>query len=363
MPSLPSVLNLRFETARVLLAAGLGGAMLTSAACPSEPPSTDGGPAAVDAGDHVDAGPMDAGQADAGVVLIDAGHTDAGSDPVDAGSDADAGRDPDAGRADAGVMDAGDMDAGLSMDAGALDAGSEDAGHLSDGGSVDAGVMDAGSPVDAGMPDAGDVDAGPIGAELALELTWSPGERDLDLILAKTALCDADAVNFLTEQPDWDGSGGPSAGDPALVDDAVRAGPERIVWTAPAAGSYVLGVHHYAQSHEGGPRPTLATVTVRQGGMVVSSHDVVIGRHAVFTAPLVLTAPMGATLDWESGTMHGNYSGECDDACGCAPTEACLDVVGECTGVPPLFQACAPDFPCAEGQVCIESVCMWPDPV
>ncbi len=118
---------------------------------------------------QVDAGPHDAGSADAG---IDAGTSDAGFDAgaLDAGSDAGT---PDAGT-DGGTFDAG-TDAGF--DAGTFDAGT-DAGALDagfDAGEPDAGFdagFDAGEPVDASVPldDAGCRLAGGAGAPFELRV-------------------------------------------------------------------------------------------------------------------------------------------------------------------------------------------------
>lgn len=125
-----------------------------------------------------DAGPVDAGEPDAGA-LVDAGEPDAGA-PVDAGEPADAGV-PDAGApVDAGVpdagapVDAGEPDAGAPVDAGLPDAGAPDAGLAMDAGTpdagaaVDAGAEDAGLAMDAGAGDAGaPVDAGTQDAGVA----------------------------------------------------------------------------------------------------------------------------------------------------------------------------------------------------
>lgn len=97
-------------------------------------------------------------------------------------------------------------------------------------------------------------------------LTWE-GEADVDLILANddNPICSPGACTYENcledsfDQPDWDGSGTSSDGDPTLYgifDDVV--GPEFIELLAPGPSTYVIGVHHFSLDSD----PIIANVEI-----------------------------------------------------------------------------------------------------
>ena len=97
---------------------------------------------------------------------------------------------------------------------------------------------------------------------IRVELTWDTNGTDVDSHLIAPCYAMWDSFGdcyYANRNPDWDGSGGSSSGDPSLdVDDTNGYGPENIVLVAPPFdGIYQYKVHYFS-----GSVATTATVRI-----------------------------------------------------------------------------------------------------
>lgn len=140
---------------------------------------------------------------------------------------------------------------------------------------------------------------------IKIELTWNTNGTDVDshLIAPGHALWDSFYDCFyMNMNPNWDGVGGSTAGDPKLdVDDMNGYGPEYIVLGEPPfTGDYQYTVHYYY-----GSVATVATVKIWIDDVLVFEASKTITNHEVWDC---------ACIQWPSGNV---YAGTCG---GPAPT-------------------------------------------
>jgi VCBS repeat-containing protein len=134
-------------------------------------------------------------------------------------------------------------------------------------------------------------------AGIRIELTWNTNYDDVDLHLVRpggTYRVPPGDCYFANMNPDWDNSGGSSAGDPSLdIDNMWGYGPENITLVAPPYnGTYQVIIHFWSDD----PPETGTTATVR-----IWINDVL-----VFTASRTLVYNQVwhcAQIQWPSGTV------------------------------------------------------------
>jgi PKD repeat protein len=134
---------------------------------------------------------------------------------------------------------------------------------------------------------------------IRIELTWDTNFDDLDLHLVSPGgdLWDIPGdCYFDNKNPDWDGSGGPSPGDPLLnVDDKDGYGPEYITLEDPSNdGTYLVVVHFW---HDEDPQEgSTATVRIWINGVLVFTDSHTLENREVWEC---------ARIDWPSGNVSG----------------------------------------------------------
>lgn len=160
----------------------------------------------------------------------------------------------------------------------------------------------------------------PEGPVLSVELSWTPTAKDLDLYVSRSGtICDADTCFYTTctaadaDRPDWDGSGGPSAGDPVLdIQGPADSNPETARVPLPAgAQSYTVGVDHYSTA------TGAATATLR-----VFLDDALVSTHTRSVNPDELWS--GVRVSWNGTTVSATDSGTVVAAFSCeTPATTC----------------------------------------
>lgn len=174
----------------------------------------------------------------------------------------------------------------------------------------------------------------PAGPVLAIELSWTPTTKDLDLWVSKSGtICEDASCSYSTctasntQRPDWDNSGGPSAGDPVLdIQGPADSNPEIARVPLPAGSqTYTVGADHY--STETGA----ASATIR-----LYLDDVQVGTHSRSVNPDALWS--GVTVSWNGTTITSNDDGA-------------MVTAFSCENVGP---ACTVDTDCPEGQACLD---------
>ena len=132
------------------------------------------------------------------------------------------------------------------------------------------------------------------------ELTWDTNGTDLDghLIAPGYAMWDSFGdCYFGNMNPDWDGSGGNSTGDPSLDQD-VRTGygPEYIVLVFPPFnGVYQYKVHYWDDYGHG---PSTATVGIQINGVLVFQGNRTMSNDEVWDC---------VSIDWPSGNVIAEH--------------------------------------------------------
>lgn len=134
------------------------------------------------------------------------------------------------------------------------------------------------------------------------ELTWDTNGTDLDSHLIAPCYGENDMFGdcyYDNPNPDWDGSGNSSAGDPSLDQDVTTGyGPEYIVLAGPPFnGIYQYKVYYYSDHDTG----LLSTATVK----------IWINDELVFEGNRTLSNQEWwdcASIDWPSGTVTAGYS-------------------------------------------------------
>jgi len=131
---------------------------------------------------------------------------------------------------------------------------------------------------------------------ISIELTWNTNGTDVDSHLIAPCYPMWDSFGdcyFGHRNPDWDNSGGSSAGDPSLdVDDTNGYGPENIVLVAPPfEGTYQYKVHYWSDNGYG---PSTATVKIWINGVKVFQGDRTLSSGQVWDC---------ACISWPSGTV------------------------------------------------------------
>lgn len=203
----------------------------------------------------------------------------------------------------------------------------------------------------------------PAAGGLEVVLTWNTDDSDIDILLSKRAedgLCSANTCGYdscrpnVGGRPDWDGSGGPSEGDPLLeVDNTQGYGPEKIVLASPANGTYYARVHAYRL---GPGQTTTATVTVRANGVVIGTFSQLLTGNKDLWEGVTITwngntaTATASTQVTPNQTCGSNGSGLlCEHAGQCPDGEFCswsLLISGSCT------LGCANDSDCLGNQKC-----------
>jgi uncharacterized protein YfaP (DUF2135 family) len=138
---------------------------------------------------------------------------------------------------------------------------------------------------------------------ISIELTWNTNGTDVDSHLIAPCYPMWDSFGdcyFGHRNPDWDNSGGSSAGDPSLdVDDTNGYGPENIVLVAPPFdGIYQYKVHYYSDNGYG---PSTATVKIWINGVKGFEGNRTLSSGQVWDC---------ACIEWqsESGTVTAGSS-------------------------------------------------------
>lgn len=205
------------------------------------------------------------------------------------------------------------------------------------------------------------------GRVLRLVTTWSVGNGvDFDTYLSRTPaneMCDADTCSVATcadggaDRPDWDGSGGASAGDPVGVFSV--DGEETITLTLPTTtASYRIGLYFDAQSSS----TTTTSVRVRA---FVDDVEVDSATKTVQHGDLW----DGTTLSWNGTrlTMNDATRTQADFVCSANPGSCTADSecpAGEyCSGGNFLFPGtcavgCRADNECSGALVCNNGTCV-----
>ncbi|OGQ23887.1 MAG: hypothetical protein A2138_22110 [Deltaproteobacteria bacterium RBG_16_71_12] len=172
----------------------------------------------------------------------------------------------------------------------------------------------------------------PEGPVLSVELSWTPTTRDLDLYVSQSGtICEAASCYYATctagdaDRPDWDQSGGPSAGDPVLdIQGPADSNPEIARVPLPAgAASYTVGADHYTTD------AGAATATIR-----LYLDDALVSTHTRSVNPNELWS--GVTVSWNGTSASANDDGELVAGFACESTAATCTVDAEC----PAGQAC-----------------------
>jgi len=132
------------------------------------------------------------------------------------------------------------------------------------------------------------------------ELTWDTNDTDLDSHLiapggkmATRYTWSASDCYYDNPNPDWDGSGGSSPGDPSLDQDVITGyGPEYIVLVAPPFdGIYQYKVFYYDDNGHG---PSTAMVKIRINDVLVWQGNRTMSYDEVWDC---------ANIDWPSGNI------------------------------------------------------------
>ena len=175
----------------------------------------------------------------------------------------------------------------------------------------------------------------PEGPVMTVELSWSATSRDLDLYVSRSGtLCEADSCYYgtctatSTSRPDWDGSGGVSAGDPVLdIDAPESSNPEIARIPLPAgAQSYTLGVDHYTTS----TGTATATLRIYLDDALVATHSRTVNADELWDG-VVVSWNGTTTSSTDNGSLVAAYSCEtpagtqCTLDTDCPTGEACLD--------------------------------------
>ena len=131
---------------------------------------------------------------------------------------------------------------------------------------------------------------------ISIELTWDTNGTDVDSHLIAPCYPMWDSFGdcyYGHRNPDWDNSGGSSAGDPSLdVDDTNGYGPENIVLVAPPfEGTYQYKVHYWSDHGYG---PSTATVKIWINGIKVFDGNRTMSSGQVWDC---------ACIEWPSGTV------------------------------------------------------------
>ena len=173
------------------------------------------------------------------------------------------------------------------------------------------------------------------GPVLSVELSWTPTSKDLDLYVSKSGtVCEAASCYYATctvgdaDRPDWDGSGGVSAGDPVLdITSPTASNPEIARVPLPTgAQSYTIGADHY--STEAGV--ATATVRVRLDGALVSTHTRTVNPDELWS---------GVVVTWNGSSAAATDDGEVVAAFSCEQ---------------PAGQQCTVDSDCPIGEACLD---------
>jgi hypothetical protein len=140
---------------------------------------------------------------------------------------------------------------------------------------------------------------------IRVELTWNTADTDLDSHLIAPGFSfnnDYGDCYYLNPNPDWDDTGGPSAGDPSLdVDDTDGYGPEHIVLCAPPFnGRYSYKVYYYSD-HGNGPSTATVKVYINDGVAPAFEDSMTLSTGQVWDC---------ACIDWPSGNV---YAGSCPE--------------------------------------------------
>jgi len=154
---------------------------------------------------------------------------------------------------------------------------------------------------------------------ISIELTWNTSNTDVDshLIAPCYAMWDSFGDCYYGHKnPDWDNSGGSSAGDPSLdVDDTWGYGPENIVLVAPPFdGVYQYKVHYYSDHGYG---PSTVTVKIWINGVKVFEGNRTMSSGQVWDC---------ACISWPSGTVT---AGPCNLRTLTVSSEGCCPVLVE----------------------------------
>ncbi|MFO0749769.1 MAG: choice-of-anchor D domain-containing protein [Myxococcota bacterium] len=139
---------------------------------------------------------------------------------------------------------------------------------------------------------------------LHIKIAWNTDDTDEDshLIMPGGTFfdCFSDCY-FGNPSPDW-GTTGDWHDDPFLdVDDVDGYGPENINISTPQPGTYTFKVHYYADSHQGGSKPSDTTVEIWSYGTLLQSFGPTSTASTGWTWDVF-------TIDWPSGhiTTLGN---------------------------------------------------------
>lgn len=133
-----------------------------------------------------------------------------------------------------------------------------------------------------------------------IELTWNTDYDDLDSHLIRpggTYGNVPDDCSYYSMNPDWDGSGSPSSGDPFLdVDDVEGYGPECITLEDPPyEGIYEYKVHFYFD--EWPQEGSTATVKIWINGVLVFTESKTLYDDEVWDC---------AYIEWPSGNVYSS---------------------------------------------------------
>ena len=151
------------------------------------------------------------------------------------------------------------------------------------------------------------------------ELTWNTNGTDLDSHLIAPCYAMWDSFGdcyYLNKNPDWDGSGGNSTGDPSLDQDVTTGyGPEYIVLVAPPFnGIYQYKVHYY---NDNGLGNSTATVTIWVNDNLVFQGNKTMSNDEVWDC---------ACISWPSGTVT---AGPCSTHTLTVTSQGCCPILVE----------------------------------
>ncbi len=163
-------------------------------------------------------------------------------------------------------------------------------------------------------------------AGIDVRIKWSTNNTDLDLHMRKESgdYCTAADCYYGEKVPDWDQSGGASAGDPQLViDDVTGFGPELLLYQTPANGDYHVAVHYYSDNST--DPLTTASVSIKLNGVAAYSQSRALNHGELWNVARItwsdgsgtVAAVNTITSNWrctDSGSLDCVFDSDCPDA-------------------------------------------------
>lgn len=210
----------------------------------------------------------------------------------------------------------------------------------------------------------------PTGGALEVSVSWTPSSVDLDLYMVKETgdACDAETCGVHSCQedatrPDWDGSGGPSAGDPSITVSTMGGDPETIILPQPQLLEYIAAVHHDTP----GGATANATIEFKLNGQVVQTHSQTLNPDDFWKALSIDLSQANPTVP--PGTVDAGFTGcgaqTCSSDAECPVGTVCSLTIPSLPGT--CVVGCRNDAECGSGLVCngsnncVSSVLQWGD--